>query len=468
MADRLTIIRAARLFDAAGGEHWHGASVWIEGDRIQGVYGVEAPEAPESARILEFPDGCILPGLMDSHTHLMYGTGDRMSGPRSYDHVNQTDHDGLMLVRSVRNAYRHLLKAGVTTMRDLGARNRITFDLKDGASAELFRGFPTLQVCGRAITITGGHFHFCNEEADGEAECRKAVRKLIKEGADFIKVMGSGGGTYITDNRRASFTVNELRAIADETHRHGKICTIHAIPTDSIANAVEAEFDCIEHYEFVEIDDTRRLDRALGEKMIENGIWLSPTIQTGYRNKERLSQLQERRPLTPKEAEDLRYYSWKQEGQLYVTGKLYEMGARNFLMGTDAISEFGDYAIGLELMSEAGLPNREVLLSATRYCAKAMGVLDEVGTLEVGKKADIAVVEGDPLADIRAMTRVLQVVKEGYVLPMDSLELFPHGGGEAKVPPKRRRPDPQIIRLPEDELDGVLDPEPPHPHPHPH
>ena len=90
-----------------------------------------------------------------------------------------------------------------------------------------------------------------------------------------------------------------------------------------ITNAVEAEFDCIEHYEFVEIDDTRRFDRALGEKMIENDIWLSPTIQTGYRNKERLSQLQERRPLTPKEAEDLRYYSWKQEGQLYVTGKLW-------------------------------------------------------------------------------------------------------------------------------------------------
>lgn len=468
MEDQLTIIRAARLFDAAGGEHWHGGSVWIEGDRIKGVYGVEAPEAPESARILEFPNGCILPGLMDSHTHLMYGTGNRMSGPKSYDHVNQEDGDGLMLVRSVRNAYRHLLKAGVTSMRDLGARNRITFDLKDGASAGLFKGFPTLHVCGRSITMTGGHFHFCNEEADGEDECRKAVRRLIKEGADFIKVMGSGGGTHITDSRRASFTVNELRAIADETHRHGKICTIHAIPTSSIANAIEAEFDCIEHYEFVELDDTRRFDRALADKMIENDIWLSPTIQTGYRRKEWLEKLQERRQLTAAEAEDLRYYSWKQDGQLYATGKLYEMGARNFLMGTDAISEFGDYAIGLELMSEAGLPNREVLLSATRYCAKAMGILDDLGTLEAGKIADITIVEGDPLADIRTMSKVVQVVKGGYVLPMDSLELFPHGGGGAKVPPKRRRPDPKVIRLPEDELGDGLAPPPPHPHPHPH
>ncbi len=464
--ERPLIVRAARLFDAAGTEHWHGASLWIEGDRILGVYGTEAPEPPENARILDFPNGCILPGLMDSHVHLMYGTGNRMEGPLSYDHVNPVDGDGLMTLRGVRNAYLHLLKAGVTGMRDLGARNRITFDLKEGASAELFKGFPTLQVCGRAITITGGHFHFNNEEADSEAECRKAVRRLIKEGADFIQVMGSGGGTYITDNRRASFTVGELRAIADETHRHGKICTIHAIPTESIANAVEAEFDCIEHYEFVELDDTRRFDKALGEKMIENGIWFSPTIQTGYRRQERLLALKERRALSPAEEENLRYYSWKQEGQLYVTGKLYEMGARKFLMGTDAIAEFGDYAIGLQLMAEAGLPNREVLLAATRNCAESMGLLHEVGTLEAGKKADITVVEGDPLTDIRVMANVVQVIKAGFVVPMDSLELFPHGPGAAKPAPKRRRPDPKVIRLPEDELDhpALQRPEDPHHH----
>ena len=462
MDAELTIIRGARLFDAAGNEHRQGGSVWIEGDRIAGVYGHEAPDVPEKARVLDFPDGTILPGLMDSHTHLMYGTADRMQGPKSYDHVNDEDGDGLMLLRSVRNAYLHLFKAGVTTMRDLGARNRITFDLKEGASADLFRGFPTLQVCGRTITMTGGHFHFCNEEADGEEECRKAVRRLIKEGADFIKVMGSGGGTYITDNRRASFTVEELRAIADETHRHGKICTIHAIPTESIANAVEAEFDCIEHYEFIELNDTRKFDKRLGEKMIENDIWLSPTIQTGYRNMERLQRLQEQRDLTPAEAENLRYFEWKQEGQLYVTGKLYEMGARKFLMGTDAIAEFGDYAIGLELMAEAGLPNREVLLSATRYCAEAFGLLDEIGTLEPGKKADITIVAGDPLDDIRALQEVVQVVKNGYVLPMDAGELFPHGPGAAKIPPKQRRPDPEVVRLPEDEAHSPVI----HAHPH--
>ncbi len=448
MTVAVTIIRAPRLFSAAGPSYHHGASLWLEGAQITGVYGREAPTIPENACVLDFPDGCILPGLIDSHTHLMYGTGERMSGPRSYDHVNEADSDGLMLLRSVRNAYQHLLKAGVTSMRDLGARNRITFDLKDGADANLFQGFPTLHVCGRAITITGGHFHFGHEEADGEAECRKSVRRLVKEGADFIKIMGSGGGTYITDNRRASFTIPELRAIADEAHRHGKPCTVHAIATESIANAVAAGIDCIEHYEFVEMNYARKLDPAIAEQMIANDIWLSPTIQTGFRKMERMRMLQAERALDPAEQEALVYLEWKQAGQLYVTGALHEMGARRFLMGTDAIAEFGDYAVGLRLMCEAGLPNDEVLHAATRNPAEAMGILDQVGTLEVGKTADVTVVQGDPLVDIRAVEKVLQVVKGGYVLPMESLELFPPGDGAAHPPVIHKPPHPQVIRLP--------------------
>ena len=342
-------------------------------------------------------------------------------------------------------------------MRDLGARNRITFDLKDGASADLFKGFPTLHVCGRAVTITGGHFHFGHEEADGEAECRKSVRRLVKEGADFIKIMGSGGGTYITDNRRASFTIPELRAIADEAHRHGKPCTVHAIATESIANAVEAGIDCIEHYEFVEMNYDRKLDPAIADQMIANDIWLSPTIQTGFRKMESMLALREERALSPEEQEVLVYSQWKQEGQLYVTGALYEMGARRFLMGTDAISQFGDYAVGLRLMAESGLPHEEVLYAATRNPAAAMGILDDVGTLETGKIADVTIVKGDPMSDIRAVENVQQVVKAGYVLPMDSLELFPEGEGEAKPPVVRKPPNPKVVRLPHH-----------HPHPHPH
>ena len=449
-SSQMLVIRAPRLFDGAGGEYRDGASVWVEGKRIKAVYGQEAPSPPPGAQVLDFSEGCILPGLMDCHVHLMYGTADRMRGPKSYHHVNEADSDALMLLRTVRNGYLHLLKAGVTTMREAGARGRIAFDLKEGISAGFFRGFPTVHACGRTITITGGHFYFCGEEADGPEGCRLAVRRLVKEGADFIKAMSSGGGTYITDNRRASFTVEELKAIVDEAHRHGKATTTHAIATESIVNALEAGFDCIEHFGFVELDYTRRFDPRLGERMIDSNIWLSPTIQCAYRRLERLRQFEEQRPLTAAEKENKAYAAWQQEGQIYVMGKLYEMGARRFLMGTDAISEFGDYAIGLELMVDAGLTNQDALLAATRNCAEAFGILDEVGTLERGKKADITVVQGDPLRDIRAMGQVVQVVKGGYALPMAGLELFPHGPGAAQVQRRRRRPDPQVIRLPED------------------
>ncbi len=442
-----TILRGGMLFDAAGTVHRDGASVWIEGGRIRGVYGREAPPPPRGAQVLEFADACILPGLIDSHVHLMLGTADRNNGPRSYHHVMDEDTDALMLLRCVRNGYLHLMKAGVTTMRDLGARNAITFDLKQGLSAGLFRGFPTVHACGRSITITGGHFYFCGEEADGPDACRLAVRRLVKDGADFIKVMGSGGGTYITDARLASYTVEELRAIVEETHRHGKSTTIHCLATQSIVNALDAGFDCIEHYEFIEPDDTRRFDPRVADRMLASGTWLSPTIQTGYRRMEQLRARKEQRPLTAEEQEALTYYEWKQEGQRYVTGRLYEMGARRFLMGTDAIAEFGDYALGLELMVEAGLSTTDALLAATHNCAEACGILQDVGTLEAGKLADITIVDGDPLADIGAAGRVVQGVKAGYVLPMDSLALFPHGPGAATPPKRRRRPDPRVVPL---------------------
>ncbi len=449
--DELTLIlRAPRLFDGAGRSYVDGASVWVAGDRISAVYGREEPPLPPNVRVIDISDGTILPGLMDSHVHLMYGTGARMQGPKSYHHVNEQDSDALMLMRCVRNGYLHEFRGGVTTMRDAGARNRITFDLKEGVSAELFKGFPTVHASGRSITITGGHFYFCNQEADGPEECRKAVRQMVKEGADFIKVMGAGGGTYITDNRRASYTIEELRAIVDEAHRLGKTTTIHVIATESVVNALDAGFDCIEHYEFVELNDTRQYHREIFNRIVESDVWLSPTIQTGYRKMEELRKLREVRPLSAGEAETLRYFEWKQEGQLYATGKMYALGARRFLMGTDAIQEFGDYALGLELMVQAGLSTEDALLAATRNCADAFGIADNYGTIEAGKMADLTIVRGDPLTDIRAMGNVTQVVKGGYVLPMEAGELFPQGPGEARVPPRKRHPFPEVIRWLED------------------
>jgi imidazolonepropionase-like amidohydrolase len=123
-----------------------------------------------------------------------------------------------MLLRAPRNAYLHL-RAGVTTVGDCGARNRVTFDLRQGAEAGLFLT-PRLQLCGRPLTITGGHFWWCNEEADGVDGVRQATRKLLKEGADFIKIMASGGAA--NDSWFASYSVAELSAAVEEAHQVGK------------------------------------------------------------------------------------------------------------------------------------------------------------------------------------------------------------------------------------------------------
>jgi imidazolonepropionase-like amidohydrolase len=160
---------------------------------------------------------------------------------------------------------------------------------------------------------------------------------------------------------------------------------------------------------------------------------------------EELRALQETRTLTPAEAESLRYFEWKQEGQLYGTGKLYEMGARRFIMGTDAIQEFGDYALGLALMVQAGLSPHDALMAATANCAEAMGIADQVGTLRADKLADVTIVAGNPMDTIGDVGNVLQVVKAGYALPMDAGALFPHGPGVAVPPARSRRPFPEIV-----------------------
>ena len=126
----------------------------------------------------------------------------------SYEDVIDNDTDEVMLLRAAMNAMIHL-KAGVTTLRENGARNKVTFNLREGAH----RGYvtaPRLLLCGRPVTVTGGHFYWCNQQADGVDDVRAAVRELVKDGADHIKIMASGGGTAITDLRRPSYTVEEL------------------------------------------------------------------------------------------------------------------------------------------------------------------------------------------------------------------------------------------------------------------
>jgi imidazolonepropionase-like amidohydrolase len=283
--------------------------------------------------------------------------------------------------------------------------------LRDAAQLGLFPS-PRLLVSGPPLTITGGHFWWCNGEADGVEGVQRQARWLLKQGVDFLKIMASGGGTLGTNQARASYTADEIAAAVREAHHVGKLTTAHCLAAEGLANAVDGGIDQVEHINFIQPDGSRTFDEVVAERIVKRNIYVSPTIQTGYHELERLSS---RSDLSAREQAQLDDLNYKLETKLEFVRRFYEMGAR-IVAGTDAIATFGDYAIGLELLARAGIPNMQVVQAATRVPAEAIGIGKIAGTIEVGKEADLVAVRGDPLADIRCLNDVVLVVRAGQIV----------------------------------------------------
>ena len=216
-----TIIYCGGLLDGTGAPAIQDAAIRLEADRIKAV-GPAAelkPQPGERITELDFRGFWMTPGLIDEHTHLsLAGDG------RSYEEMAM-DPDEIMVLAGVSNLRRHLA-AGVTTVRDNGSRNRVGFLIREGLQRGYVPG-PRMLVCGRPITATGGHFHWCNETADGEEAIRTAVRRLVHEGADHIKIMASGGNTQGTFPGLPSYSTAELRAAIEEAHAFGRLTVVH-------------------------------------------------------------------------------------------------------------------------------------------------------------------------------------------------------------------------------------------------
>ena len=404
----ITVINTKAVIDGTGAKPLENATVIVEGSTIKAVERraqTFIPEGPH-VKVLDFPDGYLLPGLVDVHTHLMFG-----DWHGHYEEVIERDSDEVCLLRAAKNALAHL-KCGVTTLRDNGSRNNVTFNLREGAR----RGYattPRLLLCGRPITLTGGHFHWCGQEADGVAGVRTGVRQLAKDGADHIKIMASGGGTSTTDNRRPSYTVAELRAIVNETHSIGRLTTAHCLATQSLTNALDAGVDMIEHAGFIEPDGSYKFDPRIGERIAKQDVYVSPTVQTGYRHREGLLAEQSQGPLTNNDQQKLEGLKAKCESQLDFLGRMWKESGVKIVSGTDAIKIFGDYCLGLELMSEAGMSNKDIIKASTSAAAEAIGISNLAGSVLPGKEADLIIVDKDPLQDIKALRTMSMVMRAG-------------------------------------------------------
>ena len=410
-----TLIRCAGLVDGTGRAPILDAAIRIEGGRVSAVGPSGALRAQPGERLEEHDFGgyFVCPGLIDEHTHLgLAGDG------RSYEEMAE-DPDEIMVLAGVRNLALHL-RAGVTTLRDNGARNAVGFAIREGANRGYFPS-PRLLVCGRPIVATRGHFWWCNQEADGEAAIRRAVRQLVHEGADHIKVMASGGGTRGTIPGRASYSTAELRAAADEAHQLGRLTVVHCRAKESMVRAVEAGLDLMEHAEFLDPDGVMRYDAELAEAMRAAGIWVSPTLQAaGYPTVLALRAKREAGGLSAAEEARLAAVEERVATRVGHFGQMLEAGLlERMVAGSD--SGCGNLAFGhldydLQLMRRGGMTAMQVLESATRVTAEAIGFGRELGTLEPGKVADLIVVDGDPSRDVGALSRVKAVFKEGQMV----------------------------------------------------
>ena len=405
------LIKAARLIDGNGGPPLERGAILIEGDKIRAVGTEEAVVAPEGAKVLEFDygDKTVLPGLIDCHVHLI-GIGDGRMG----DDLT-TLPDEVLTLQAARNARAHLY-SGVTTVRDCGAKNRTTLMLRKAMEMGITPG-PRLVLAGRPIAIIGGHLSYFGIEATGTTECRAAVRQLVKEGVDFIKITATGGSTATSVRGRPSFTVEEIEAITDEAHKFGKHAAAHATNTQGISNALEGGVDTIIHGSHMEPDGTLRYRPEISERMARDGIFLNPTLHQG---RERIWQLERKAQselLTEAEqsAIDTYYNSWEVKGDFWE--KVRTDGV-TLVAGSDAAwmhYKLGGTCFQDEITAhvDIGMTPAEAIVSATRDSARSCWIDDEVGTLEKGKQADLLVVHGDPSEDISALKNVVDVFQGG-------------------------------------------------------
>jgi imidazolonepropionase-like amidohydrolase len=410
---RSLFIRAGRLIDGTGAPAVEGAAVLVRDGRIVEVYRDSAAadaarssgRVPADCRVIDLPDCTLLPGLIDAHVHLCL-PGDGTPFPQA-----AAEPRGVVQAIALRNASA-ALRAGITTLRDCGGFPDALFALRRAIHLGYAQG-PRLVLAGWPITITGGHCHYFGGEADGADGVRRKVREAIKSGVDYIKAMGTGGGTPGTQSWRPSFSRDEMRALVDETHRFGYRAGVHCLCAEAIGFALEAGVDQIEHAWFMTGPDTpQRFDPVVGDRIAESGVPVCPTMSVGHYVRTAVAGME---APSPEDAAAADRWARLDAEVLEIVTSLRQRGVR-FVAGSDAgwrFSPFDALHRDLELMAETGCSALECLAAATSAAAAALGLEAETGTIRPGLAADLVAVGGRPDDDLAALREVRLVLRAG-------------------------------------------------------
>jgi len=391
---------ADRLFDGTGAAALAHPVLRLNGDRVEAVGTQAFPPPSEGVEPRDFPGCTILPGLIDTHVHLVFSALDSHAAI-----LGQVmgESDEQLLRRALANA-RAALRAGITTVRDCGGRGRVTQEARDRIRRGEAEG-PDVLACGMPITTRSGHCHWLGLTADTPEEVFGAAERMLGEGADFLKVMATGGNmTPGSDPMRAQYDPATLTTVADLGRRAHRHTAAHVLSRAGLPAAVAARVRTIEHCDWRIEENTYRFDPVLARRLIDQGQYVGLTM-TGMTRRAFLAETV-RDDSGPVRRLDARFACERQ---------MIEFGVP-FTLHSDAgvrWTPIDRFALGLRAaVVELRLTPAEAIVAATRTAAEALE-LDDRGVLLPGKRADLLVVEGNPLQDPACLERVRAVMKAG-------------------------------------------------------
>lgn len=338
-----------------------------------------------------------MPGLFNCHAHIALD-----GEPNMQAQIRADNTESAVLISAYRNCLR-TIKSGIVSVRDMGTAFDGSITLRNAIEAGKLTG-PRIYAPGRVICMTGGHGADFGYEADGVAETRKAARTLIKNGADHLKIMATGGGQ--SKGMKAGvpqLTFDEIRTITEEAQKAGVPTAAHAQGKEGVMNCLRAGVDCIEHG--VTLDE-EQIECMVRQNTFFCGTLLSPyyVVKKGI------------------EAGIPSYVVEKCKGQLETHLKGFQKAVKagvRIVAGNDAGTPFNyhnDMASELKMMVEMGMSVRQVITSATYRAAQCVHAESVTGSIEVGKYADLTIVEGDPEQNPDAFNKVKYVYKNGQKL----------------------------------------------------
>lgn len=402
------VLKAARIIDGTGKQAINNGFVVIVDNKIEAVGSGNKYIPPANAKVIDLGDATIMPGFIDAHTHII----GRILGDADGQNARFRDYDSFGAILAVENA-RKTLMAGFTTIRNVGAGNFDDLAIRKAINEGWIVG-PRMLTAGYSLGITGGH---CDENgfkpgiadgdfktgiADGVDQVRAAVRYQIKYGADVIKTCATGGVLSEGDAVGVQqYSFEEMKAMVDEARQHERKVAAHAHGTEGIKVATRAGVASIEHGSFLDVEGAR-----LMKKM---GTYLVPTLMAG----ETVEQLADKKILTGYRAE-------KSYAAAKAMRNAIKIAVENdvlIALGTDSgVIPHGTNGHEFTLMVNwGGMKPLNAITAGTLNGAKLLGLDKTIGSLEVGKYADIVAVKGNPLSNIKILENVDFVMKNGVI-----------------------------------------------------